>query len=162
MCFWIQALCCLQLSSFYFRLLCVLKVFCAPVKILVLVFYFLVVSKGSMVFLWGLHWLNNHSGYCLLSGVNCCDKTLWTTATWGGKAGTWNQQLKQRPWGNAANSFSLHRLLSLHPYTTENHLPVDWVLPHRPLMKKMLHTLTYKQVLRRHFIEPRFPLPRYA
>lgn len=52
--FWSQALWCLQLSSFGFRLLCVLKVCCAPIKILVLFFYFLVVSKVSMVFLRGL------------------------------------------------------------------------------------------------------------
>lgn len=150
---------CLFVCSF---LLCVLEVCCAPIKILVLFFYFLVVLKASMVFLRGLQWINNHFGYCLMSGVSCCDKTPWTTATWGGKAGTWSQQLKHRPRGNVASSFSLYHLLSLHSYTTEDHLPMDWVLPRRPLIKKMVHTLTYKPVLWRHFTELRRPLLRYA
>lgn len=41
--------------------------------------------------------------------------------------GTWMQELKQRPWRDVAYWLLLHGLLGLLSYTTEDHLPVEWL-----------------------------------
>ena len=41
----------------------------------------------------------------------------------GSQARTWRQDLKQRPWRNAAYVLAYPDLLSLLPYITQNYLP---------------------------------------
>lgn len=40
------------------------------------------------------------------------------------KAGTWAQELIQRPWKNATYWLGLHGLFSLFSYTTQDHPPM--------------------------------------
>jgi hypothetical protein len=55
-----------------------------------------------------------------------------------GRAGSWRQELMQKPWRGAAYWLPPHALLSLLSYRTQDHQPRDWALPHPSLIKKML------------------------
>ena len=79
-------------------------------------------------------------GYsCLLSSVMINTKTktnleqrgvIWLTRphhSSGTQAGTWRQELKQRPWGNAAYWFVLYSLLNLFSFSMRSHL--GWCHP---------------------------------
>jgi hypothetical protein len=66
----------------------------------------------------------------------------WITAQHGGKsgqelkAGTWMQELKQRPWRNTADWLASHGLLSLLSCTLRDHFPRDSTT-HRELCPPM-------------------------
>ena len=51
------------------------------------------------------------------------------------RAGSWRQELMQRPWRGATYRFALHGLFSLLSYRTQDHQPrdgpptMDWALP---------------------------------
>jgi hypothetical protein len=68
------------------------------------------------------------------------------------RAGTWRQELMQRPWRGAAYWLAPHLLLNLLSYRTQDHLPRSGPThnhtPHRSLVKKM----PYSQILGRHFL----------
>jgi hypothetical protein len=63
------------------------------------------------------------------------------------KAGTWRQELMQRPWRNAAYWLAPHGLLillSTKPRTTSPGVvppTMDWALPHQSLIKKIINKL---------------------
>jgi hypothetical protein len=100
-------------------------------------------------------------------GFQCCDVTPPQGIMWKGNdlfdlgfhviitegsqgsnskgAGSWRQELMQRPWRNAAYWLTPHRLLSLLSQRTQDHQPrvvlliMGWALPHQSLIKKMLY-----------------------
>lgn len=120
--------------------------------------------------------------FCYLSqGYYCCDKTPWpnqpeeervclayaSTAlfiTEGGqnrsssRAGSWRQELMQRPWQGAAYWFVPLGLFSLFSYRTQDHQPRCGPthnrlgLPPQSLIKKMPYRLAYNPILWRHFL----------
>ena len=73
------------------------------------------------------------------------------------QAGSWRQELWQRPWRPAAWWIASCGLLSFFSPTSYNQLPRDdsahmaWVLPHQSPVKKMSHRLAYRPVLWKHF-----------
>ena len=74
------------------------------------------------------------------------------------RAGTWRQELMQRPWRGAAHWLALHGLLNLISYKTQDHHPKDDTAhselspPRRSLIKKMFYRPAYSLILRRHFL----------
>jgi hypothetical protein len=66
-----------------------------------------------------------------------------------GRAGTWRQELMQRPWRGSACWLASHGLLSLFSYTAQDQKPRSSPihnrlnLPHQPLIKKMPYRLAY-------------------
>lgn len=48
------------------------------------------------------------------------------------KAGSWKQERVQRPWRNAAHWLACHGLVSLLPYTTQDHHPGTALPPPHP------------------------------
>ena len=76
------------------------------------------------------------------------------------RAGTWRQQLMQKPWRGAAYWCAQRSLLSLLSYRTQEDQSRDgttmgWALPDQSLIKKMPYSL----ILRRHFCVFSFPFP---
>lgn len=102
--------------------------------------------------------LGDSINICVSLGFCCCDKTQWPKATWGGKhsfclyfqvtvhpwgkqgqelsgAGTWMQDLKQKPERNAIYCFTSHDWFSLLSQITQKHMLRDSSvhLPSQPL-----------------------------
>jgi hypothetical protein len=77
------------------------------------------------------------------------------------RAGTWRQELMQRPWRGAASCLSPHVFLSLLSYRTQDHQPRDGTTYNslaRPpsITKKILYKLSSSQILWRHFLSRGF------
>ena len=76
------------------------------------------------------------------------------------RAGTWRQELMQRPWSSAAHWLAPHGLIRLLSYRTQDHQIRDGTThhglgpPHQSLVKKM----TYSWILQRHFSQWSLPV----
>ena len=75
------------------------------------------------------------------------------------RAGTWRQELVQRPRRGAAYWLAPHDLLSLLSYRTQDHQSRHNIIhsglgpPHQSLIKKMLYRLAYSWILQRRFLK---------
>jgi hypothetical protein len=72
------------------------------------------------------------------------------------RAGTWREELMQRPWRHAAYWLVLQGSLSLLCYRTITPRTVPptmgWDLLHQSLIKKMTYRLAYNLILWKHFL----------
>ena len=69
------------------------------------------------------------------------------------KAGTWRQELMQRPWRCAAYWLAPHGLLSLLSFRCQDHQPRNGTTHNGPVPPTSItKKIPYSQILRRHFL----------